>query len=139
MSADPEKPVTKVTAGDFKIYRLKEGVENEEGEIDLNKFSDVEIPESEKVQIFRPFKDKYYCDVTELKGDNVDSKGEIELYGIPRVSYAYEDARWQAVSMATYSFKRDEEQFTKVLNEKLKLENISEEERYKFSKSLLHK
>ena len=136
VSADPEKPVTKVTAGDFKIYRLKEGVKNEEGEIDLNKFSDVEIPESEKVQIFRPFKDKYYCDVTELKGDNVDSKGEIELYGIPRVSYAYEDARWQAVSMATYSFKRDKELFTKVLNEKLKLENISEEERYKFSKSL---
>ena len=136
VTANPEKPVTKVTAGDFKIYSLKEGEENEEGEIDLNKFSDVEISDSEKAEIFRPFKEKYYCDITELKADNIDSNAEIELYGIPRVSYAYEDARWQAVSMATYSFKRDEAQFTKILNEKIKLENIQEEEKYNFSKSL---
>ena len=136
VSADPEKPVTKVTANDFKIYRIKDGYENDGSEIDINKFSEEEISEDEKMSIFRPFKDKYYCDITELKSTSSDSGHEIELYGIPRISYAYEDARWQAVSMATYSFKRDNELFNKVLNEKMKLENVEEEDKDKFAKSL---
>ena len=133
---DPGKSVTKVTSQDFKIYPLKEGYENNDDEIDLNKFSEVEIPEDEKIKIFRPFKGKYFCDITELKESKSDTHHEIELYGVPRVSYAYEDAKWQAVSMATYSFKRDKEQFNKILNEKIKIENISEEEKYDFGKSL---
>tara|TARA_B110000902_G_scaffold221675_1_gene257382 strand:- start:1035 stop:2240 length:1206 start_codon:yes stop_codon:yes gene_type:complete len=136
VSADTEKPATKITTQDFKIYRLKEGYENDSDEIDLNKFSETEIPESEKLEIFRPFKGKYYCDITELKASNSETSHALNLYGVPRVSYAYEDARWQAVSMATYSFKRDKELFNKVLNEKIKLENISEDERYAYSKSL---
>ena len=136
VSADTEKPATKITTQDFKIYRLKEGYENDSDEIDLNKFSETEIPESEKLEIFRPFKGKYYCDITELKASNSETSHALNLYGVPRVSYAYEDARWQAVSMATYSFKRDKELFNKVLNEKIKLEKISEDERYAYSKSL---
>ena len=132
----PGEPVTKITAQDFKVYRLKEGYENEDDEIDVNKFSETEIPESEKIEIFRPFGGKYYCDITELKASNSETYDELNLYGIPRVSYAYEDARWQAVSMATYSFKRDKEQFNKVLNEKIKLENVSEDEKYAFGKTL---
>tara|TARA_B100001094_G_C18134495_1_gene774224 strand:- start:96 stop:1301 length:1206 start_codon:yes stop_codon:yes gene_type:complete len=132
----PGEPVTKITAQDFKVYRLKEGYENEDDEIDVNKFSETEIPESEKIEIFRPFRGKYYCDITELKASNSETYDELNLYGIPRVSYAYEDARWQAVSMATYSFKRDKEQFNKVLNEKIKLENVSEDEKYAFGKTL---
>ena len=131
VTADPEKPVTNVTSQDFKIFPLKNGFDNDETEIDLNKFSDKEIPESQKKDIFRPFKGEYYTDITELK-----SNYEIELYGVPRISYAYEDARWQAVSMATYSFKKDDEKFKEVVREKVELENISDEERYKFSKSL---
>ena len=136
VSADSEKPVTKITTRDFKIYRLKEGFENEGDEIDLNKFSETEIPESEKLEIFRPFKGKYYCDITELKASNSESSNELNVYGVPRVSYAYEDARWQSVSMATYSFKRDKELFNKVLNEKIKLENISKDDQYAYGKSL---
>ena len=132
----PGEPVTKITAQDFKVYRLKEGYENEDDEIDVNKFSETEIPESEKIEIFRPFRGKYYCDITELKASNSETYDELNLYGIPRVSYAYEDARWQAVSMATYSFKRDKEQFNKVLNEKIKLEDVSEDEKYAFGKTL---
>ena len=132
----PEEPVTKITANDFKIFRLKEGFENEDNEIDLNKFSETEIPESEKTEIFRPFKGKYYCDITELKASNSETSDELSLYGIPRISYGYEDARWQAVSMATYAFKRDKEQFNKVLNEEIKLKNIPEDEKYAFGKSL---
>lgn len=129
-------PVTKITANDFKIYKLKDGYENDGDEIDLNKFSEKEIPENEKIEIFRPFKGKYYCDITELKASNSETSSELTLYGVPRVSYAYEDARWQAVSMATYSFKRDKELFNKVLNEKIKIENIPEDEKYSFGKSL---
>ena len=40
IKADPEKPVTKITSNDFKVFRLKEGFKNEEGEIDINKFSE---------------------------------------------------------------------------------------------------
>lgn len=136
IKADPEKPVTKITSDDFKIFRLKEGFKNEEGEIDINKFSEKEISESEKVDIFRPFKGKYYCDITELKTSNSESPQELTLYGVPRVSYAYEDARWQAVSMATYSFKRDKDKFNEILNEKIKVENVQEDEKYAFGKSL---
>jgi len=130
------EPVTKITAEDFKVYRLKEGYENDNDEIDLSKFSETEIPESEKKEIFRPFRGKYYCDITELKSSNSETSNEIYLYGVPRISYAYEDARWQAVSMATYSFKRDKEQFNQVLNEKIKINKIPEEEKYSFGKSL---
>tara|TARA_B100000686_G_C16763168_1_gene960077 strand:- start:376 stop:1581 length:1206 start_codon:yes stop_codon:yes gene_type:complete len=133
---NPGEPVTKITAKDFKIYKLKNGFENEDDEIDVNKFSEKEISESEKDKIFRPFRGKYYCDITELKASHSETSDELILYGVPRVSYAYEDARWQAVSMATYSFKRDKEQFNKVLNEKIKLENVSEDEKFAFGKSL---
>ena len=54
------EPVTKITAEDFKVYRLKEGYENDNDEIDLSKFSETEIPESEKKEIFRHFRGKYY-------------------------------------------------------------------------------
>ena len=145
-SADPDTPFTKITTEDFKIYPLLEGFVNEGYEIDRNKFSETEISETKKREIFRPFKGKYYCDITELKPSNADSSlsersnseiaQELHLYGIPRVSVAYEDARWQSVSMATYSFKRDNELFNKVLNEKIELENISEEEKYAYGRSL---
>jgi DNA-directed RNA polymerase subunit L len=134
----PGEPVTKITSQDFKIYRLKEGFKNEDDEIDINKFSDKEIPEDEKMEIFRPFRGKYFCDITELKASNSDTYEELNLYGVPRVSYAYEDARWQAVSMATYSFKRDKDLINKVLNEKIRIEGIQgEDEKKKFGKSLL--
>jgi DNA-directed RNA polymerase subunit L len=102
----------------------------------MNKFSDKEITEKEKQDIFRPFRDKYYTDITELKSNSSEDSYEIELYGVPRISYAYEDARWQAVSMATYSFKRDDEKFKEIIREKIELENIPDEERYNFGKSL---
>ena len=38
--------------------------------------------------------------------------------------------------MATYSFKRDKDKFNQVLNEKIKIENVSEDDKYSFGKSL---
>ena len=135
VTADPEKPVTSVTSEDFKIYPLKNGFDNDETEIDLNKFSDKEIPEKEKQDIFRPFRGKYYTDITELKSNSSEDSYEIELYGVLEFHMLMK-MRWQAVSMATYSFKRDDEKFKEIVREKIELENIPDEERYNFGKSL---
>ena len=73
-------------------------------------------------EIFRPFKDKYYCLLHELKSTNSeDNVQELELYGSPSVSIAKEDARWQAVSCATYSFKIDPDLFETTLKNKIEM------------------
>ena len=63
-------------------------------------------------------------------------KQELEIFGVPSVSYAYEDAKWQAVSCATYSFKRNEELFEKVFQDKVQLNNIAKSNQNKFKKEL---
>ena len=63
-------------------------------------------------------------------------KQELDIYGVPSVSYGYEDAKWQAVSCSTYSFKRDEELFEKVFQEKVELNNIAKSNQTKFKKEL---
>ena len=61
---------------------------------------------------------------------------EFEFYGVPSVSFAYEDAKWQAVSKSTYSFKKNEKLFEEVLQEKIKLKEIPKKEEAKFKKEL---
>ena len=71
-----------------------------------------EISDKEKVKIFQPYRcqsKNEYCIITELKLTKSSVNQDLELYGVPSVSFGYEDARWQAVSRATYSFKKDEE------------------------------
>jgi len=136
VESSSEVPLVKVSAKDFDIFTLKKGETSEDGSIELDKYNDKPISDKEKEKIFRPFMGKYYCEIIELKSTNSSLKEELEIYGVPRISYGYEDARWQAVSCATYSFKRNKELFQKVLNEKLKIDNISEEEKYNYSNSL---
>lgn len=137
VESSSENPLVKVTANDFDIFKLKKGEEiSEDGSIDLEKFNEKPISNKEKENIFRPFRGKHFCEIIELKSTNSSLKEELEIYGVPRVSYGYEDARWQAVSCATYSFKKDNKLFDDVLNEKLKIDNVSEEERFNYSKSL---
>lgn len=136
VESSSEVPLVKVSAKDFDIFTLKKGETSEDGSIQLDKYNDKPISDKEKEKIFRPFMGKYYCEIIELKSTNSSLKEELEIYGVPRISYGYEDARWQAVSCATYSFKRNKELFQKVLNEKLKIDNISEEEKYNYSNSL---
>ena len=132
-----EKPLIKVTAKDFDIFTLKEGeIIDEDNTIDLEKYNTTPISEKEKQKIFRPFNKKHYCEIIELKSSDSTLKEELDLYGIPRISFAYEDSRWQAVSCATYSFKKDKELFNQILQDKLKIDNISEEDRYNYSNSL---
>ena len=138
VNASSDQPITKITSEDFDIFPLNDDItiEEEINDIDLHHFSDTPISKEDKDKILRPFNGSYYTDITELKSNNSDIDQSIELYGIPRISYAYEDARWQAVSMSTFSFKKDEDLFKKIINEKIKINNIKEEDKYNYVKSL---
>ena len=135
------EPVTTITANDFDIYPLKKDVDSAKLEtFDINDYDhENKLSQKEKAEIFRPFNfrgKKEYCIITELKSSSPSTKQSIDLYGVPSVSYAYEDAKWQAVSCATYSFKRDEQLFQKILEEKIKLNNIAKSNQAKFKKEL---
>lgn len=143
-SSETSEPFKKVYMNDFDIYPLKEGADidkiNDEENIDQSNY-DFANPVSEegKKQIFRPFiyngKDNY-CLITELKTTSSSNKQELELIGVPRVSTASEDAKWQSVSRATYSFKNDEELFEKVITEKIKVNEIEEDKQEEYKNSM---
>ena len=135
------EPLTTITANDFKIYPLKKGVDPETlNEIKMSDYDqENELSQKEKAKIFRPFRFKgkeNYCIITELKSTKSSMKQELEIFGVPSVSYAYEDAKWQAVSCATYSFKRNEELFEKVFQDKVQLNNVAKSNQNKFKKEL---
>tara|TARA_B100001094_G_scaffold249792_1_gene247167 strand:+ start:7330 stop:8553 length:1224 start_codon:yes stop_codon:yes gene_type:complete len=134
-------PIRNVTANDFQIFPLKQDVNPDEiKEIQVSDYQmDNPLSDEEKQNIFRPFSFKgknHYCIITELKKSMSEKKQALELYGVPSISYAYEDARWQSVSRASYLFKKNEELFQSIFQEKLQLQNIPEEEQENFKKSL---
>ncbi len=134
-----ESPITTVTAKDFDVYPLKDSVNHELiQEINLEDYDlSNPISDKEKKEIFRPFSFKNkdeYCLLTELKKTNSTIKEELELYGVPSVSYAYENSRWQAVSRASYMFKKNDDLFRHILQEKSK--DVEPENMEAFTKSL---
>ena len=138
---NPMEPLTTITAESFEIYPLKKGIDPETiNEINITDYDkENKLSSKEKSQLFRPFKfrgKEEYCIITELKSTNSSMKQSLEIYGVPSLSYAYEDAKWQAVSCATYSFKRNDELFEKVFNDKVKLNNIAKSNQKKFKKEL---
>lgn len=150
VSHTSELPYQFITAENIDIYELndelKHKVKNYE---DLSEFEkedldsklsvpnienynmDVPLSDKLKTRIFRPFEFRgniNYPLITELKNTNSTNLVEdIDLYGVPSISIAKENARWQSVSNATYIFEHDEKQFESVVKEKLKLKNISED------------
>ena len=137
VESSSEEPLIKVSSKNIDIFIMKDGEKpSEDGSIELHKYNDKPISDKEKESIFRPFQGKYFCEIIELKSTNSSLKEELEFYGVPRVSYGYEDARWQAVSCVSYSFKKSKELFEKVLKEKLQIDNIPEEKKYAYSNSL---
>ena len=144
---DNSKPITLITAGDFDIYEIKktisESADYQNGmitTIDKNNYDKIPVSDKVKSEIFRPYQNKYYCLLHELKSTNSEENvQELVLYGSPSVSIAKEDARWQGVSCATYSFKIDEELCKSIIQEKLNREDISEEEHEDFKKDLFLK
>lgn len=138
---NPDTPLKTITANDFTIYPLKSNVNPEmiqtleKSDYDLTK----PLSQKKKDEILRPFKYKNknnYCIVTELKETESGEKQSLELYGSPTISFAYENAKWQAVSKATYMFTKNDELFQSVLLEKIKQKNIPPEKQEEFSREL---
>lgn len=135
-------PVTTITAKDFEIYPLKKNIDP--NLIESINFDDYDklnpLTEKEKAKIFRPFKynkKDYYCIITELKTTNSSTVQEIDIYGVPSISYSYEDSKWQAVSKACYTFKKDEQLFEKVFQDKIKVNEIQKSHQAKYKKELM--
>lgn len=137
---DNLNPISIVTAENFKIYELKKSIANssdyENGLIKkINKDNydlDKPLPDKIKQQIFRPYLNKYYPIIIETKSTNSDDNiQELELYGSPSVSIAKEDARWQSVSCATYSYKINEDSLKQAIQDKILMENIDNKEQFK--------
>ncbi len=147
-----------ITANDFSIYPLKSDIQKrisniDEDEIDeeldylLNSNNyenyDLKNPLSQKKkdEIFRPFEfrgKKNYCLITELKNTNDnDLKQKIHLYGVPSLSTGKENAIFQSVSCATYSFLKEDDLINHIVQERIKIEKIEEEEQEKFTQKLL--
>ena len=91
------------------------------------------LSQKKKDEIYRPFKfrgNTHYCLITELKTTNTeDTYQEIQFYGSPSVGFGYQDAKFQGVSQATYSFRIDEKMVNEVLKEKISREEIPTEGR----------
>ena len=109
-----ESPIKTVTAFDFQIFPLKKDVVPEEiTEMKLSDYQmDSPLSDKEKASIFRPFSFKgkdSYCIITELKQSSSLQKQALELYGVPSLSFGYEDVRWQSVSRSSYMFKKNDE------------------------------
>lgn len=153
------KPFRFVTAEDFEIYPLldditkqikkckKEDIKKLEEIITNLNYKDYDYSKplntSEKEKIFRPFyfernKSKNYCLLTELKNTNSEEyTQEIDLYGIPSLSTAEEDSRYQAVSCSTYSFTKDDKLINKLWSDRVKNQNYSKEEEEKLYRSFI--
>lgn len=89
------------------------------------------LSQKEKDKIFRPFNfrnTKNYSLITELKNTNTEDKyQEIHFYGSPSIGYGHENARFQGVSQATYSFTINETLVEDVLSERINVENIDQD------------
>jgi len=135
------EPITTITANDFDIYPLRKGVDTTLMEtIDFDDYDkENKLGQKEKDNILKPFKfngKNNYCIITELKTTNSSTLQEIELYGVPSVSYAYENSKWQAVSRASYSFKRNDDLFEEIFTQKVKINEIQKSKMAKFKKEL---
>jgi len=153
---DSVEPFKFVTMNDIEIYPLKSGIQErinryfdesydmspddekllkeQLSATDIENY-DLEKPlsQKEKDKIYRPFKfrdNTHYCLITELKTTNTeDTYQEVQFYGSPSVGFGHQDAKFQGVSQATYSFKIDEKMVNEVLKDKISREEIPTEER----------
>lgn len=147
-----------VTSNDFKIYPLKpeiqiriDNLDDDDNDEELDELLnsndynnyDLKNPLSQKKkdEILRPFEfrgKKNYCLITELKNTNDnDLKQKIHFYGIPSLSTGKENAIFQPVSCATYSFLKDDDLINHIVQERIKIEKIEEEDQEKFTQKLL--
>jgi len=148
-------PFRFVTMNDVQIYPLKSGfierleklhdesydlshddervLRDQLDEVNIENY-DLSKPlsQKEKDKIYRPFHFRdstHYCLITELKTTHTEeTHQEIHFYGSPSVGYGYEDAKFQGVSQATYSFQIDEKLVDSVLKDKIKLDGVEKDD-----------
>ena len=72
-----------------------------------------------------PLMVKINCLLTELKSTSSSTVQELIGYGVP-TGPTQKNSRWQTVSCAAYSFKKNNDLFNKVVRDKIVVENISE-------------
>lgn len=146
-----------VTAKDFNIYPLIPKIQQrvdeiEDGNInpelkDILESKNIEnydlknpLSEKKKENIFRPFifkKEKNYCLITELKNTNTENMQQtLDLYGVPSLSTGKEHSRYQSVSLANYTFVKDQTMIDSVISEKISLENVPEEKQEEFARKI---
>ena len=147
-----------ITANDFQIYPLKSEIQKQINSLDddddteelvalLDK-NDIEsydlnnpISQKQKDSILRPFtfRNKInYCLITELKNtQDINLSQEIHLYGVPSLSTGENNACFQPVSCATYSFCKDESLIDTIVKQRIKLEKIEEENIESYTKKLI--
>ena len=158
---DTIEPFKFITMNDVNIYPLKSGflerldhyfdesydMSHEDSKILKEQLNIVNIEnydlkkpfsQKEKDKIFHPFEFRgnfHYSMITELKSTNTeDIHQEIHFYGSPSVGYGYQDAKFQAVSQATYSFEIDEQLVNSVLKEKIQIEGIEKEDQQDYER-----
>ena len=158
---DTIEPFKFITMNDVNIYPLKSGflerldhyfdesydMSHEDSKILKEQLNTVNIEnydlnkpfsQKEKDKIFRPFEfrgNHHYSMITELKTTNTDDiHQEIHFYGSPSVGYGYQDAKFQGVSQATYSFEIDEQLVNSVLKEKIQIEGIEKEDQQDYER-----
>jgi len=156
---DTDSPFRFITAQDFTIYPLLPKIQQkiddleEEEDAELNQLLksksidnyDLKNPISskQKENIFRPFKfkrdnSKNYCLITELKNTNTKKTSQsIDLYGVPSLSTGKEHARFQPVSLVTYSFVKDDDLIASIIKERISLENIPKEKQESFTTKIM--
>ena len=152
---DSKEPFRFVTLNDINIYPLNSGLSerleklfddsydlsHEDEKIIREKLSKTDLdnydltkPLSQKAkdEIFRPFKfrgKEHYCMITELKQTNTEGNyQELHFYGSLSVAYGSDDAKFQGVSQATYSFKTDDKLVDNVLMDRIKLDKIEKDD-----------
>ena len=134
---DTNEPYKFVDSNDFDIYKMLPD------KLDLDKMDDKnystdKLTQSEKDKILRPYTfrgTKNYSLLTELKNTHTGiTYQEIKLYGSPSINIGKYNAGYQSSSRVSYSFLIDEELVKSKLDENIKINGISEENKAEYSK-----
>ena len=141
VSSNDDEPIQRITSKSFSIFPLKSDINPDEiKSISMDNYDFTKpLSDKQKKEIFRPFEwngTDEYIPITEIKSTKSSIKQKLELYGVPRIGVGYEDARWQAVSRSSYSYKKDPELFKKVLKEKIEVNQVPEEKWEDFKNEL---
>jgi len=99
------------------------------------------LTQQEKDKILRPFEfrgNHHYCLIHELKHTGTEGiHQEVHFFGSPSVKTGRSNSRYQAVSQASYSFIKDDNLVNKVLEDKLQLKQVSEEDKPRFIRKFM--